>query len=102
MKKIIILLLVLFAVSCSKEDKSTDKFLNVYKEILIVREQTSDNEVATKQINSILKKNGYTENQFRAEFMELSKDKEKFLRLLDSIRIKASQEAMNQKSPVKK
>lgn len=102
MKKILFLLIFIFAVSCSTKDDSTEKFLNVYKEILIVREQTSDNEKASSQINTILKKNGYTETKFREEFMELSKDREKFLKLLDSIRTKASQEAINKKLPVKR
>jgi hypothetical protein len=102
MKKILIILIAIAAISCSTKDNGTDKFLNVYKEILIVREQTSDNEIATKKINSILEKNGYSEAEFREEFMKLSQDKEKFLKLLDSIRIKASQEAMNKKQPEKK
>jgi hypothetical protein len=102
MKKILFLLIIIFAVSCSKKDDSTEKFLNVYKEIVIVREQTSENEAATKQINLILEKNGYTESEFRNEFMKQSQDKVKFLKLLDSIRIKASQEALNKKLPVKR
>jgi hypothetical protein len=102
MKKTLLFLIFLFAVSCSNKDDSTEKFLNVYKEILIVREQNSDNETATKKINAVLEKNGYTEKEFRAEFIELSQDREKFLKLLDSIRIQASQEAMNKKQPVKK
>ncbi|MEI6090164.1 MAG: hypothetical protein WCR42_06915 [bacterium] len=102
MKKILLLLIFVFAVSCSTKNDDTEKFLNAYKEILIVREQTNDNDLATKKINTILEKNGYTETEFRTEFMKLSQDKEKFLKLLDSIRIKASQEAINKKLPVKK
>jgi hypothetical protein len=102
MKKILFLLIFIFAVSCSTKDDSNQKFFNTYKEILIVREQTSDNEKATDQIKTILKKNGYTETEFREEFMTLSKDKVKFMRLLDSIRIKANLEATSKKQPVKK
>lgn len=93
--------MLVFAVSCSKKDDETNKFLNVYKEIMIVREQTADSEKASIKINNVLKKNGYTEPEFRAKFMELSKDRVKFLRLLDSVRNKAGEEAQTRKLPTK-
>jgi|GEM_PF-2322362 len=89
MKKIILCIGVLLSLGCT--DKSDDKkfydILDTYKNILITREQFQDTAVANPKILKILESKGYTEPSFRKELFELiSKDKEKYTLLLDSLK----------------
>ncbi len=88
MKKIIIafsLCFMLFA--CDSEGNvDKDKYLKVYKEILVVRESISDSIAANKEVQLILDKYKYTTKSFADETMKLmSQDKDLF-NIIDSLR----------------
>jgi hypothetical protein len=68
LSKFILISIFLFVLlSCSSEDKRYDEFFDVYKDILIVREFSSDSTVAKQSIDSILANRDLSEKQFRRE-----------------------------------
>ena len=88
MKYILIILSLLILSSCEQEDSIDDKkFLDIYTEVLIARESTTDREKGTEEVNKVLAEHGMTEPEFRKTYLELSKEDPKRLgRLIDSIR----------------
>jgi hypothetical protein len=87
MKLIFILSLstFLFLSGCGQSAKR-EKLFNTYKEVLITRETITDSLKANKAVNKVLKKNGYTEIQFRNEIFELARSEKDFLKTIDSLR----------------
>ncbi|MCX8055349.1 MAG: hypothetical protein N3A67_06755, partial [Ignavibacteria bacterium] len=81
-----IILSLLFFSSCSNNKEKQDKFLNAYREILLVRETIADSTEANKKVAQILKKYDYDEPTFRKDFFELVKNSDNFRALLDSLR----------------
>ncbi|MFP4370311.1 MAG: hypothetical protein ACLFR2_12095 [Candidatus Kapaibacterium sp.] len=90
--KIIITVVILFAaLSCSTE-KTERKFVEVYKDIIIAREMISDSTKANKVVDSILNSHGMNEAEFRQKYFELSSDRKKFVKMIDSARALANKE----------
>lgn len=89
----IIFLFALMISSCSENDSGKAKFIKTYKEILIVRELYSDSSEAALKVNETFKQNGYTEPEFRKEFMKFAADKDEFVRIIDKLREEARIEA---------
>lgn len=90
-------------VGCSNSDNKA-KLLNVYKEILIAREKFQDSIQANQEVQKVLKKNGYSENQFRNEIFRLAQSEKDFLKTIDSLRnyVKNEQSRILEKTnPVK-
>lgn len=82
--------IILFSVlmsGCSDNKVDEQRFFKVYEEVLQIRSQYEDTAVANPKVKELLKKNNYTNEQFKEEFLELSKNSEVFLRKLDSIRV---------------
>lgn len=95
-----LLLVGTISLSCSKEKFSKDekKFMEIYKNILITRYTVSDSTLANKQINEILKKNGFTLRSFYNLFWEIKKkDNLKFLEMMDTIHKRALDEVFSQR-----
>lgn len=88
MKYIIIAISIITLFSCEENNKIEDsKFLDIYTEVLIARESTTDREKGTEEVNKVLAEHGMTEPEFRKTYLELSKEDPKRLgRLIDSIR----------------
>ncbi len=77
---------VFFLASCGADRAEEEKFLQIYREILIAREQIADSLKANQRVAEILEKNGYDEPRFRQTFFEFAKDKKRFTEMLDSLR----------------
>lgn len=93
MKKITITILLFFTIisfiSCdSQSEKEIDsRFFNAYKEIYYAREIISDSLVANDSVQAIIKRNGFTNDEFQEVFFKLGKERPlEFSRILDSIR----------------
>lgn len=82
---IIVSTLVVFFVACSDE-VNKDKFLQIYRQILITRTKTIDSLEANKRVLEILKQNNYDEESFKREFYYLAKNENGFLKIIDSMR----------------
>lgn len=89
MKKTLFILSLIMLFACSQEsDVSEEKFVQIYKEILIARESTSDTEKATSNVNEVFEKYNMSESQFREMFMKLSaEDPKRLTEMIDSVRI---------------
>lgn len=89
MKKTLIILSLVMLFACSEESEvSQEKFVQIYKEILIARESTSDVEKGTSNVNEVFDKYNISESQFRKMFMKLSAENPKRLtEMIDSVRI---------------
>jgi rubrerythrin len=87
MKYILIILLSLSITltSCGSSDDK-EKLLNVYKQILIARNSEQDSLKANEAVQKVLKKNGYTELQFRKEIFQMASSEKDFLPMIDSLR----------------
>lgn len=88
MKKMIFILSLVVFFACGEESKLNDeKFIQVYKEILIARESTPDVQAGTEKVMQILANHGMSEPEFRKMYMKLSSEKPKRLaEMIDSIR----------------
>lgn len=87
MKKILLIILSLtFAVSCSDNNESETKFFKTYREILVAREMYQDSSEANLKVEQIIQENGYTQQSFRQTFFELAEDKNRFTKMIDSVR----------------
>jgi hypothetical protein len=107
MKIIICSLIIIFAFnSCDflpwEKNKEKERFINTYKEILIIREKYPDTTIANPKVRIIIKINGYTQDSFRDKFYEYSKDGEEFMKMLDSARTRASRQLIKQKMKMEK
>jgi len=90
MKKIFSLFtVVLFSVvlfSCSDSKINEEKFYDLYKEILLIRKENEDTTVANPLVGELYKKFNYSQEKFKNDFLELSKDSKTFIQKIDSIR----------------
>ena len=83
---IVILLATTFFISSCSDNAEQDKLFNVYKQILIARNSHSDSLEANKAVIDVLKMNGYTELQFRNEFLKMAMKEKSFMKMIDSLR----------------
>lgn len=73
--------------SCSKtESIDKDKLVDVYANILIIRESESDSLLAIERIDSVLGSYGMTEMEFRQTIFQLSRTDKEFIKIIDSTR----------------
>lgn len=85
--KIIISMVLLFSLLACTDDSAKEKqFIKTYKEILVARESFPDSAIANRKVEEIIKKNGFTQNSFKDAFFDLSQDKIRFTKLIDSLR----------------
>ena len=73
-------------VGCSEYEIDKDTFIDVYKEILTVREMITDSAEAEKTIESIYLKYEITEELFKADYFFYAESEEEFIEILDSVR----------------
>ena len=78
--------LMLIISACSNQKINEENFYEMYKEILIIRKENEDTVVANPLVRELYEKYDYTQEQFRIDFLELSKDSETFRKKIDSIR----------------
>lgn len=79
--------LLFLIVSCTESSNNLEeKFISTYKEILMVRQTYPDTTIANPKVDSLLKANNYTEEEFRSEMFSLMKDNKELLKVLDSLR----------------
>jgi len=88
---------LLFLYSCSEDNSDRKRFFDIYKEILILREQFPNAKMADKKIDSLLKANDLDPNKFEDKFIEYSKDPEQFSKDIDSLRVRAAKESLIKK-----
>lgn len=81
---IVIIFAFLFLTACDKP--FDDKFYKTYREILLVRTEITDSLEANKKVLNVLKKNGYTEEEFRKTFFEKAQTEKNFIKTIDSLR----------------
>ncbi|GEM_PF-1502744 len=89
MKKIILILSLVLVFACNDEEGMSDeKFIQIYKEVLVARESTADREAGTSKVNEVFAKYNISEPEFRKMFLKMSSEKPKRLaEMMDSIRI---------------
>lgn len=92
MKRIIIILALFLAVSCSKQEEDYNKFMDTYKEILLVRESVADSSEANSKVREIIEQHGYKMEEFKDEFYNLAKKSPQFAFVVDSLRKTFKQE----------
>lgn len=85
-KFMLISISLFFLLSCNSEDKRFDEFFDVYKDILIAREFSTDSTIAKLSIDSILTNRDLSEKQFRNLMFELMEDREKFFNRMQGLR----------------
>ncbi|MCK5741755.1 MAG: hypothetical protein KAH48_06020 [Chlorobi bacterium] len=94
MKKNITIGLLMFAslfAGCSEYEIEKDTFIDVYKEILTVREMIADSAEAEKTIESIYLKYEITDKLFKADYFFYA-ESEEFIEILDSVRDRVMRE----------
>lgn len=92
MKKIILILALFLAVGCSNKEEDFNKFMDTYKEILLVRESISDSSEANSKVREIIQQHGYKMEEFKDEFYNLAKKSPQFAFVVDSLRKTFKQE----------
>lgn len=85
MKYLAVIILTFLLISCDSGNSNKERFIKTYKEILVVREIHKDSLEANKRVMEIIRKNGYTEPEFKQAFFELAKERKNY-NLIDSIR----------------
>lgn len=82
------LIVILLFVSCSGDKDSPDeRFIETYKEVLVVREMyPMDTSKANKKVDSIFQANDYTESEFRKDYFNYAKNSKTFVKMIDSLR----------------
>ena len=94
MKKLILILALSFAtISCGNGSGEKERFMNTYKQILVAREFVKDTALANRKVDKIMTDNGYSQQTFQQSFMELARDREGFVRMIDSIRAQVERES---------
>ncbi|MGE5479332.1 MAG: hypothetical protein ACM3U1_02785 [Chloroflexota bacterium] len=83
---------VVIVVACADANRDRERFMRIYQEVLIARELHSDSLRAEEEVQKILQKNGFTEQSFREEFIKFAQDKDDFIRMMDTIRNRASRQ----------
>ncbi|MBM2813757.1 MAG: hypothetical protein HW421_519 [Ignavibacteria bacterium] len=101
MKYLIAFFTILILVSCS-ESKEQEKFLNVYREILIARDSYLDSIKASKEILKIYTKYGFTAETFKKKYFEYAANHQEFIRMIDSLRQQITREMSIKKSRTQK
>jgi len=86
MRKIVLVLLIILAISCGESQKEYGNFMQTYKEILLIRESYADTTIANQKVKETIKQHGYSLEDFQKEFFELSKNDKEFVKVLDSMR----------------
>lgn len=76
----------LLLVCCSTSD---ERFVNAYTEIIAVRMQHADTSVANPLVQRVLERYGYTESEFRNEFLERARQPDHLRSLIDTARARA-------------
>ncbi|MCX6156164.1 MAG: hypothetical protein NT007_18600 [Candidatus Kapabacteria bacterium] len=110
MKNIFWIILIGIFSACSPSKKDEEKFLNTYREVLVIREKTLVPEIANVQVKKLLTDSGFTVEEFYKNFKYYSSNSEHFVSQLDSLRqhtieqIKMLKKAIpdTSKSPVQK
>lgn len=85
-KMLILSISLLFILSCSDDSAEEKRFMKTYKEILVVRETVTDSVEANQKVGKVIEQNGYTQLTFRDKFFDLAKDKQRFTKMIDSVR----------------
>lgn len=62
------------------------KFFELYKDILIIRNQDEDTATANPKVRELFEIYNYSEEQFKKDFYTLGKKDEKFAKKVDSLR----------------
>jgi len=86
MKTIYILLAVtLLSVSCG-EKVNEQRFFDLYRDILVIRNQDEDTALANPKVRELFERYDYPEEQFKKDFYTLGNKDEKFANKVDSLR----------------
>lgn len=96
LKYLFFIITLCLIVSCSKWfGNEKDEYINIYKDIFIVRLRYIDDSLKVKpEILKIYEKYGYTEQTFSEKFKEYESNPEELLILLDSARERAKKEIL--------
>jgi hypothetical protein len=94
---IFITAVMIFFLACSGSGSDKDKFINTYKEILIVWGKYPDSAQAVPRVRDIIKKNGYNEKTFRDAYFGFARNPQEFMAMLDTARARADQEINKEK-----
>lgn len=82
-----LVIVALLIVGCSR---SSDRFLDAYTDVLVVRMTEADSVRAHQHVIEALARHGYTEPEFRQEFFERAQQPDKLRALVDSARVRAA------------
>ncbi len=89
MKKRLLLLIALLSVtlnSCFLFEDKKEKFIETYREILIIRELYPDSAKAGKEIDKLYESNGYDRESFIDDYTDFKSNPEEFMAIMDSVR----------------
>jgi hypothetical protein len=91
---LITLISVLILYSCSFFEDDKDKFIETYRELLIIREMYKDTSRVNKEIGKLFEKNGYDWNSFTEEYNSYKEKPETFMQIMDSVRERNQRELL--------
>ncbi len=88
MKRILIAIALCFTfIACGEQNSiDQDKYLKVYREILIARETIPNLDSANMEVQKILDKYKYSMKTFKNDAIELQKQGGDFIKIIDSLR----------------
>ncbi len=88
MQKSILLPLISFLMlwSCSFFEKDKVKFIDTYREILIIREMYTDSARVNKEIVKLFDKYSYDWDSFTEDYNSYKEDPQVFMEIMDSVR----------------
>lgn len=85
--------------SCSLWDElwgnDKQRFIETYKQILVLRELYPDTSKANRKVDSLIVAMEYTQESFRDEYFRLAQNSEEFIKMIDSARALAKAELLN-------
>jgi hypothetical protein len=72
--------------ACRSWSADDDAFVQIYTDILILREQHPDTAIANAKMRLLLAKRGWTESNFQAQYRRYASNPDTFRRMIDSSR----------------
>ena len=75
-------------ISCS-DNANKERFINAYKDVLILRLMYPDRTVANPKVNKRLENYGYTKASFARKFEEYGSNGDEFRKMIDTARSRA-------------
>ncbi|MFP4529000.1 MAG: hypothetical protein ACLFQX_10640 [Candidatus Kapaibacterium sp.] len=99
MKNLIYIFILAALVACGDSGADRQRFMDAYHDVLLIRELETDSLRAARKVDSALRSHGFTEPEFRSKYFEMAEDRDQFIKMVDSLRLRARREAEEMRKP---